>query len=408
MKKSHKITVNLSKNRASQKFLEENTKIIENLNSARKMINLDENKEFCDMVVIEDTKEQKTAVDLSEKVANVFKHKSDIIEQIDLDSKVNKGSLVSIAESLKTNTGLKILSLKSNSVNDEGATLMGKALKKNSSLTDLDLAFNEIYEKGATGLCTGLIMNRTLTRLNIANNFIRNEGARILGETLKKNKILVYLNISENEITNEGAGYLFEGLSNNSSLEELILDNNKLNLVKQISDEIIKEENQTSDQNNDNVLNENEELYQQEVVTTIKSIQVTGPTKNGFEYFKKCCLKKLDLVNCFLDQEEGLNLFKALAENDTLEKLNLSHNNLDMDCFYQIFIIMKKNTKIKEIYFTENKKQNVKPTVASEDFYNAIMETNFSKVWFFYTIPPEFWDYISNSSKSFHPKEVYY
>ncbi|XP_062291396.1 leucine-rich repeat-containing protein 71 [Scomber scombrus] len=82
------------------------------------------------------------------------------------------------------------LSLRNNRIGDEGARLIGSALSTprsaNKNLCSLNLAFNCIGDAGAAQIAQGLRLNRALLLLSLSNNKIRDSGAThlaaILGE----------------------------------------------------------------------------------------------------------------------------------------------------------------------------------------------------------------------------------
>jgi len=69
-------------------------------------------------------------------------------------------------------TGLKVLSLRGNGIDDAGATLIGKALNENQTLMSLVLYRNKITCEGAREVFKALRLNRTLRSLSIGQNFL--------------------------------------------------------------------------------------------------------------------------------------------------------------------------------------------------------------------------------------------
>ncbi|XP_078591308.1 leucine-rich repeat-containing protein 71-like isoform X4 [Branchiostoma floridae x Branchiostoma japonicum] len=82
------------------------------------------------------------------------------------------------------------MSLRSCKITDKGAELIGKALStaktRNQSLCALNLNSNMITDAGACYIANGLRMNRTLLVLSIANNAIGDEAAKKFGEVLSR------------------------------------------------------------------------------------------------------------------------------------------------------------------------------------------------------------------------------
>ncbi|XP_060916288.1 leucine-rich repeat-containing protein 71 [Labrus mixtus] len=80
------------------------------------------------------------------------------------------------------------LSLRNNSIGDEGARLIGAALSTtrsaNRNLLSLNLSFNSIGDEGAAHIAQGLRLNRALLFLSLSNNQIGDAGAAPLAQTL--------------------------------------------------------------------------------------------------------------------------------------------------------------------------------------------------------------------------------
>ncbi|EGD77628.1 hypothetical protein PTSG_08722 [Salpingoeca rosetta] len=102
-----------------------------------------------------------------------------------------------VAEALKDNTCLKALSLRWNSIGDEGAAL-AEMLKHNTTLEELSLGGNRIGPEGAVALAEMLKHNTTLTALDLYNNSITPVGGAALGAALDQNRTLSRLEINKN------------------------------------------------------------------------------------------------------------------------------------------------------------------------------------------------------------------
>jgi hypothetical protein len=124
-----------------------------------------------------------------------------------------------LADGIKNNGALLVLSLKKNSlgIKDAGAAI-GEMLKMNSVLKELDLSDNfvrggdsiistdnhkyhrlrsSLHEFGQ-GISTGLASNRALTKLDISKNDLGAEGGMALAAGLKGNQVIAELNIGSN------------------------------------------------------------------------------------------------------------------------------------------------------------------------------------------------------------------
>ncbi|KAF9352239.1 hypothetical protein BGX26_009906 [Mortierella sp. AD094] len=115
-----------------------------------------------------------------------------------------------LAETLKTNSTLTTLDLRSNSIGGNGAQALFETLKTNSTLTTLDLRSNSIGDNGAQVLSEALKTNSTLTTLDLENSSIGDNGAQALSEALKTNSTLTTLDLQSNMIRDSGAQALHQ------------------------------------------------------------------------------------------------------------------------------------------------------------------------------------------------------
>lgn len=86
--------------------------------------------------------------------------------------------MVSICDSLATNSTLKNLSLYRNIFDVDGARALGKALKTNTTLEMLDLGHNRIRLTGLKSIVEGILANPAskVNDMSIKWNFITDEG----------------------------------------------------------------------------------------------------------------------------------------------------------------------------------------------------------------------------------------
>lgn len=105
--------------------------------------------------------------------------------------KVNPGC-IKIAQALKTNTSIKYLDLRGNSIRSDGAIALGQMLKVNSTLECLYLEWNciGIWDTGIKSIAEALTMNESLTLLDLRNNKIGPHSAQALAISLKHNTTL--------------------------------------------------------------------------------------------------------------------------------------------------------------------------------------------------------------------------
>jgi len=103
------------------------------------------------------------------------------------------------SEALKHNTTLNSLHLS----DTFGAEALSGTLKVNSSLTNLNLRSNQIGASGAQALSEALELNTTLTTLDLSDNDITASGTQFLSKAIKLNASLTTLNLSYNKIGEE-------------------------------------------------------------------------------------------------------------------------------------------------------------------------------------------------------------
>jgi len=132
------------------------------------------------------------------------------------------------------NNALVSLSLASNLINPEFATLLFGTLKLHPSITHLNisngdkLTKNRIGPKGCIPLKEMLQTNKILTMLNVADNAIGSEGLKYITEGLQGNKVLLSLNISNNNLQSSCICSMTTNLLK-SGVSELIIRHNDLN-----------------------------------------------------------------------------------------------------------------------------------------------------------------------------------
>eukprot|EP00435_Cladocopium_sp_Y103_P034956 s1385_g9.t1 len=108
-----------------------------------------------------------------------------------------------VAEALKLNTSMKILTLSSNEIGDAGAQALFEALKVNSTLYLLEMNSNKLTDASGPSLSEMLQVNKGLARLMIGNNQIGDEGTKAMMVGLEINETLEFINYGLNQISQE-------------------------------------------------------------------------------------------------------------------------------------------------------------------------------------------------------------
>lgn len=106
---------------------------------------------------------------------------------IDLSKcKIGVSGVMTLCESLKTNTTLQSLNLYRNIFDVNGARALGDALKVNKTINFIDIGHNRIRITGLKAIIDGILANpeSKVTKLGIRANFINDEGLSELFEKL--------------------------------------------------------------------------------------------------------------------------------------------------------------------------------------------------------------------------------
>ena len=243
-----------------------------------------------------------------------------------------------LAEVLRVNSTLTVLNLEFNGIGDQDATGLAEALKVNSTLTVLNLRYNDIHDQGATGLAEALKVNSTLTVLNLEGNGIGGQGAIGLAEALKVNSTLTVLNLRNNNIRNQGSTGLAEALKVNSTLTELnlrynsILDQGATGLAEalKVNSTLI-------------VLN-----------LAYNSIGDQDATGLGEALKVNSTLTELNLEANYIGNQGATGLGEALKVNSSLTELNLEANYIGNQGATGLGEALKVNSSLTELNLTCN------------------------------------------------------
>jgi Ran GTPase-activating protein (RanGAP) involved in mRNA processing and transport len=264
-----------------------------------------------------------------------------------------------LARGLFMNTSLESLDLTSTDMMDDGVIALVHGLRTNKSLKCLDLTDNcftspsgraaierllgynvlrELILKGTQEsigvsiLASGLSTNRSLEKLNLEYTFVDNQGTetfRFLCESLRGNTTLRYLNVRGNEVELDFA-CARELRLDTMSLETLDLSCNSVTTCG--------------------------------ITALAKSLQ--GP----------CTLKKLNLMQCELDDTDLLILGDALTTNNTLEVLNVRGNAFTDNGASQFFDMLPQMKGLKAVYGLILMRNGIAPTLSSLALVSGLRE----------------------------------
>jgi Leucine-rich repeat (LRR) protein len=166
---------------------------------------------------------------ITDRGASVFAKNSLANEECNLTrlyiqhSHIGDEGVAAIAEALKSNRSLRVLSLTYSDITARGANALRSMIQENDTLQRLNLSGNNIGDEGLVALLNGLQHSTTLTALNLVGTSITDAEVDGIGDTCLKE-----LNLSGNDLTDQGALKLASSLLEDCSLERLCLAGNKL------------------------------------------------------------------------------------------------------------------------------------------------------------------------------------
>ena len=229
-----------------------------------------------------------------------------------------------------------------------GAVSIFKSLEHNTSLEELDLSENSKLTKGdseAVGCAIErmLNVNRTLKLLNLAKCDLSSEVASSFSNGLAQNHSVRKMILHSNNIGSTGAVSIFRSLEYNTSLEELDLSQNSQLVVGDSEAVGCAIERMLNVNRTLKVLN----LSGCGLNTTVITLTTAGLAHNA-------CLTELDIgVDIFsrnnITSEGWVLLFKALCNNTSLKKLDISGNNLRVEGSVALAEMLSCNKSLTEL-----------------------------------------------------------
>jgi len=165
--------------------------------------------------------------------------------------------LESLADALRSNSNIEILSLEANWVCDAGIKVMKDFFRDNLTLRYLNLNHNLIGEEGTATLMecfrTGcpkletlklqksvigiegvkniaaiISQSKHLKHIELADCLIEDDGIKALADALSGNSTLQYLGLNGNNMSDKGMKFLADAIHTNSTLQSVMLCGNML------------------------------------------------------------------------------------------------------------------------------------------------------------------------------------
>ena len=253
-------------------------------------------------------------------------------------NEIDEQAVDDIAKLLTQIIILEELDLSCNNLQVTEVVTLFSEVQNTSSCTKLNVSHNNINDEAAQNIATFLSRNTQLKQLDLSHSNLQPIDAMAVCKGMSNLLHLTKLNIGNNNISGEAADYLAVVLSQNNLIEELDLSYNDFGAfsslhifhnMKKLST-LIKLNacsiglTKTAADDIVNILNNNNEL--QELDISHNNIQATGATT----IFKMASTKNLRKFiishNNINDNVEFLETF--LSRNTNLEELDFSHNNL--------------------------------------------------------------------------------
>ncbi|KAH3759104.1 NOD3 protein [Pelomyxa schiedti] len=164
----------------------------------------------------------------AESIAIVLKDPTIVLRELYLGyNSIGDAGAQQLAEALKMNKTLKVLSLQANKITDTGAAFLLQAVKTNSTLTHLDLGNNKLTTRTAEIVAATLSVNQSLTSINMGLNNLAG-GAVAIGTAISGNSNISNLSLAHTSIGNEGVSALAKALTSNTHLRCISLASNNL------------------------------------------------------------------------------------------------------------------------------------------------------------------------------------
>ena len=287
----------------------------------------------------------------------------------------------SICKLLSHFTGLKILRFYHNDLQEAGAGKIFKNLKK-LNLTKLNISYNEISEKAVDDIAELLSQTAYLVELDLSCNELPAAGmVKILNKMQSHASNFTRLNISKNGLNDDAAHGIAIFLFHNPQLKELDLSCNYLQAAgtikiceamrcfSSLTKLNVSNNNISGEAANDlgAVLLQNSLL--EELNLSYNNFGILGSSHIIHTMEKMSHLVKLNISNIGITNTTIDDIVTVLNNNNKLEELTLSHNNINAVGATIIF----KKTSIKNLHKFNISHNNITDDV---DYMEAFLSMN--------------------------------
>lgn len=209
-------------------------------------------------------------------------------------------------------SSLNKLNISHNEINEQAVDDIAKLLSQISKLEELDLSCNNLQVTKIVKLLNEVQYTASFMRLNISNNGLNDKAACGIATFLSRNHQVKELDLSYNNLQAAGAIVICNGMSNSQSLTKLNLCNN--NISDEAANEIAV------------VLFQNTSL--EELDLSYNNLGALGSLHIIRNMIKMSDLMKLNICSIGITEIAADDIVDVLNNNNKLEELDLSHNNI--------------------------------------------------------------------------------
>ena len=248
----------------------------------------------------------------------------------------NEKLALTMTSVLAKNKHIERLSLRDNSLNDDGVINIAQSLCKHSALKVLNLQKNNITEEAAEALAS-IISSNNLEALYLGNNQLKLNAIK-LSTAFKNKSSLKLLDLANNKIPEQVADELSAAIIANNSLEKLWLGCNHLGSSTVMIANALKEISTLKELN----LNDNKNVSEQ-LAPAITSIIV-----------RNTLIERLSLSNNNLNDDGVMKIAQSLCKHSKLKSFNLRCNNITEKSAEALASIISSNTGLEELYLGNN------------------------------------------------------
>ncbi|KAM5129482.1 NACHT, LRR and PYD domains-containing protein 3-like [Mantella aurantiaca] len=266
-----------------------------------------------------------------------------------------------LASGIRNNQTLRTLNLSENNLEGPHFSDLMEALTT-SWIEELHLMSNHMTDISCPHLASGIRNNQTLRALSLSYNNLEGSHFRDLMEALTTSRI-EELHLRDNQLTDSSCLHLASGIRNNQTLRTLDLSMNNLegphfrDLMEALTTSRIEElhlfDNLLTDSSCPHLtlgIRDNQTLR----TLDLSENSLEGPHFSDLmEALTTSWIEELQLRNNDLTDRSCLHLASGIRDNQTLRKLDLSHNNLEGPHFTDLMEALT-TSRIEELHLMNN------------------------------------------------------